>query len=237
MSGLPSHVIAPVYSGAPFDPMKDFAHIALLGGSPVVLAIHPNFEAKTLQQYVELSRSRPEGIAFGSPGTGSFVHLAGERFRQLSAGKLLHVPYKGLPPVAVDLIAGHIPSAFMTLAGGGTGALHRAGKVRMLAVATPSRAAGYPEVPTFAEAGYKDLVASTWFAVSGPAGLPRAIVVRLNAEVRAALAQPEIHNRLLADGIGIEPRDLDAEAFTEFFRAEIERWAPLARAAKISASK
>lgn len=237
LSGLPSHVVAPAYSGAPYDPMKDFSHIALLGGSAVVLAVHPEFEPKTVQQYVELSRSRPEGVVFGSPGTGSFVHLAGERFRQLSGGKLLHVPYKGLPPVAVDLIAGHIPSAFMTLAGGGTGSLHRAGKLRLLAIATPGRVAGFLEVPTFAEAGYKDLVASTWFGLSGPAGMPRGIVARLNAEVRAALAQPEIYNRLLADGIGIEPRDLDPEAFTRFFHAEIERWAPLARAAKMSASK
>jgi tripartite-type tricarboxylate transporter receptor subunit TctC len=237
MSGLPSHVVAPAYSGAPFDSMKDFSHIALLGGSPVVLAVHPEFGAKTLQQYIDLSRSKPDGIAFGSPGTGSFVHLAGERFRQLTGAKLLHVPYKGLPPVAVDLIAGHIPSAFMTLAGGGTGALHRAGKVRLLAIATPGRVSGFSEVPTFAEGGYKDLVASTWFALSGPAGLPRAIVARLNAEVRAALAQPEIYNRLLADGIGIEPRDLDPDGFTRFFQAEIERWAPLAREAKTGASK
>ena len=235
MSGLPSHVIAPIYSGAPYDPMKDFTHIALLGGSPVVLAVHPGFEAKTLQQYVALSHSRSEGIAFGSAGTGSFVHLNGERFRQLSGGKLLHVPYKGVPPAAVDLVAGHIPSAFLSLAGVGT--FYHAGKLRLLAISTAGRVASVPEVPTFAEAGYKDIVAATWFALSGPAGLPRAIVVRLNAEVRAALAQPEIYKRLLADGIGIEPRDLDADAFTEFFRAEIERWAPLARAAKMSASK
>lgn len=233
MSGLPSHVIPPFYSGAPFDPIKDFTHIALLGGSPVVVAVHPAFEAKTLQQYIELSRSRPEGIVFASAGAGSFVHLTGERFRQLSGGKLLHVPYKGLPPVAADLAAGHIPSAFMTLASAGS--LYRAGKFRLLAISTAARLASLPEVPTFAEAGYRDLVSSTWFSLSGPAGLPRVIVVRLNAEVRAALKHPDIYNRLLAEGIGIEPRDLDADRFTEFFRAEIERWAPLARAAKSDA--
>ena len=233
VSGMGSHVIAPVILKAPFDPMKDFTHIALFGGPPLVLAVHPGFEAKTLQQYVELSRARSEGIVYGSPGPGTHGHLIGEVFRKLSGGKLVHVPYKGSGPSAADLVAGHIPSAIMTL--GSAAAFVRAGKLRLLALTATRRVADFPEVPTFAEAGYKDIVAITWFALSGPAGLPRAMVVRLNAEVRSALAEPEIRNRLLADGI--EPGDLDADAFTQFFRAEIERWAPLARAAKTTAAK
>jgi tripartite-type tricarboxylate transporter receptor subunit TctC len=230
LSGLPSHVIAPAYSGAPFDPMRDFTHIALLGGSPLVLAVHPGLAAKTLRDFVDLSRSRKEGIAWASAGTGSFAHLMGERFTQVSNGNLLHVPYKGTPPAAIDLVAGHVPSAYMTLANARP--LYRAGKIRLLAVTTSGRVADYPEVPTFSEAGYGDIVGTTWFAISGPPRLPEAIVVRLNREIRAALAAPVIAKQLANDEIGIEPRDLTPEAFTDYFQREIERWAPLARAAK-----
>ena len=111
----------------------------------------------------------------------------------------------------------------------------RSGRLRLLALTATKRVADFPDVPTFAEAGYKDIVAITWFAISGPAGLPRSMVVRLNAEVRAALAEPDIRKRLLADGI--EPGDLDAAAFTAFFRAEIDRWAPRARAAAKTPAK
>ncbi len=233
VSGMGSHVIAPIILKAPFDPMKDFTHIALFGGPPLVLAVNPGFEAKTLQQYVELSRSAPEGIVYGSPGPGTHANLIGEMFRKLSGGRLVHVPYKGSGPSAADLVAGHIPSAIMTL--GSAAGFVRSGRLRLLAVTATRRVADFPDVPTFAESGYKDIVAITWFSLSGPAGLPRSMVVRLNAEVRAALAEPDIRKRLLADGI--EPGDLDADAFTAFFRAEIDRWAPLARAAAADRAK
>ena len=233
VSGMGSHVVAPVLMNAPFDPMKSFTHIALFGGPPLALAVHPAFEAKTLQQFVELSRATPEGIAYGSPGSGTHAHLIGEMFRKLTGGKLVHVPYKGGGPAAADLVAGHIPSAIITL--GPAAPFVRAGKLRLLALTSARRVADFPDVPTFAESGYKDMVAITWFSLSGPAGLPREIVLRLNAAVRAALAEPEVREQLLADGI--EPGNLDADAFTEFFRAEIERWAPLARAVRVSTPK
>lgn len=233
-SAMASHVVAPAFVGTPYDPMKDFTHIALLGGPPLVLAVYPGFEAKTLHQYVEISRTRSKGIAFGSPGVGSMGHLLGERFRLLTGGKLVHVPYKGGGPVTNDLIAGHIASAFVTL--GAAAPLYRSGKVRLLAVSSAARLPDFSDVPTFAEAGYKDLVVTAWFFLSGPASLPRQIVERLNAEVRAALAQPEVRKRLIVEGTE-PPADLDADAFTAFFHAEIERWGPVARGAKSSGAK
>ncbi len=235
ISGLPTHVIEPVYSGTPYDPMRDFTHIGLLGGTPVVLAVHPDLGPKTVQEFIALARSRPDGISYASAGSGTSVHLFGERFRQLTGSKLVHVPYKGLIPAALDLIAGHIPAAFTTV--GQAREFYLQGKIRILAVATPTRMALHPELPTFVEAGYKDLVSSAWFAISGPAGMPKPIVTRLNAQIRAALAQPEIFNKLQADGIGIEPRDLDADGFTDYFRAEIERWTPVVRSVKSSEVK
>ena len=228
VSGMGSHVVAPVLNQAPFDPMKDFTHVALFGGPPLVLAVHPDFQARTLQQYLELTRTLPDGIVFGSPGPGTHGHLLGEMVKSLSGGKMLHAPYKGGGPAAGDLVAGHIPSAIVTL--GSSASFVRGGKLRLLAIASPRRVPDFPTVPTFVEAGYKDIVATTWFSLSGPAGLPRPIAAKLNAEVRAAVAIPEVRERLMADGI--EPGDLDVDAFTEFFRAEIARWAPLARAVK-----
>lgn len=228
VSGIATNVVVPVMLSVPFDSMKDFSHIALLGGPPQVLTVHPAFEAKTLRQYVELSRARPEAIAYGSPGTGTHGHLIGELFESLTGARMLHVPYSGGGPAAADLVAGHIPSAFLSL--GAVSQYLRVGKLLALAVTAAKRVPDFPDMPTFAELGYEELNAITWFGLSGPAGLPRAIVVKLNAEVRAVLAQPDVRGKLLAEGI--EPGDLDADGFTEFVRAEIARWSPLARTAK-----
>lgn len=228
ISGMGSHVVAPVLSGAPFDPLKDFTHVALLGGPPLVLAVHPEFPAKSLAQFLELTRSRSEGVVFGSPGPGTHGHLVGEMLRATAGGRMLHAPYKGGGQAVGDLVAGHIPSAVVTL--GPSAQFVRAGKLRLLAVTSAKRLADFPAVPTFIELGYKDLVATTWFGVSGPAGLPAAIVAKLNNEVRLVLSLVEIRERLLPDGI--EPGDLDVETFNAFFRTEIDRWSPLARALK-----
>lgn len=228
VSGIGSHVIAPEMLQVSFDAMEDFTHIALLGGPPQILAVNPALGAKTLQQYVALSRSMPEGIAFGSPGPGTHGHLSGELFKSLSGARMLHVPYGGGGPALVDLLAGHIPSAVVTL---GLASQHlREGKLRALAVSSAKRLPDFPDVPTFTELGYKDLNAVTWSGLSGPAKLPRAIVVKLNTAVRAVLAQPDIRSKLLAEGM--EPADLDADGFSKFLRAERARWTPVARLAK-----
>lgn len=227
-SGVGSNVVAPAMLSVQFDSIRDFTHIAFLGGPPQVLAVNAGFEPRTLQQYLDRSRGKAADIAFGSPGTGTHSHLIGELFKSLTGARLLHIPYNGGGPAVADLVAGHIPSAFTSL--GAISQHLRAGKARALAISSSKRAESFPSVPTFAELGYKELTATTWFGLSGPAGLPRPIVTRLNAQVRNALAQPDIRAILLADGI--EADDLDAEDFTQFFRAEIARWSPLARAAK-----
>ena len=224
-SGLGSSVVGPLFVRVAFDAMKDFTHIALFGGPPPVLAVNAAFEAKTLQQYIDISRSRPQGIAFGSSGFGTHVHLMADLFKSLTGANLLHVPYNGGGPAVADLVAGHVPSAFVTL--GSVSQQVRNGNVRLLAVASPKRVRDFPGVPTFAELGYPDMTSVTWFGLSGPAGLPRDIVVKLNAEVRAAMANPEVLDKLAADAI--EPNNLDPDGFTQFFRAEIARWTPIAR--------
>jgi tripartite-type tricarboxylate transporter receptor subunit TctC len=228
VSGIASHVIAPAMNPAPFDPLKSFTHIALFGGPPVVLVVNPALEARNVDELVGLSKARPGGLSYGSPGPGTQGHLTAELLKAQSGANLIHVPYKGAALAMSDLLGGHIPAVSSTLTT--AAAQIKAGKARALALSSARRLPGFPDVPTFAESGYPELRATVWFSLSGPAGLPPPVVARLNAEVREILRLPEIRARLQGDGI--EPNDLDAAAFTAFVRAEIERWSPLARAVK-----
>ena len=228
VSGIATHAIGPAMSKVAFDPVTSFSHIALFGGPPIIAVVHPGVEAKTLAQFVALSKSTAQGISYGSPGPGTNGHLVAELFRARSGSNLVHVPYKGAALAMIDLAGGHIPACFNTLS---TAAPHlRSARARALAHSATRRVAAFPDVPTFVENGYKDLVATTWFSLSGPAGMAPAIVKRLNAAVREALAAPELRERL--DAEGIEPNDLDASGFTRFVRTEVERWAPVAKVAR-----
>jgi len=228
VSGIASHAIAPAMSKVSFDPVKSFTHIALFGGPPIIVVVHPGIEARTLAQFVTLSKASPQGISYGSPGLGTNGHLVAELFRMKSGSNLVHIPYKGAALAMADLAGAHIPSSFNTLS---TAAVHvRSGRARALAHSAARRVSAFPDVPTFVESGYKDLVAITWFSLSGPAGIPQAVVKQLNAAVREALSSPELRERLAAEGT--EPNDLDAAGFTRFVSAEVARWAPIARAAK-----
>jgi tripartite-type tricarboxylate transporter receptor subunit TctC len=228
VSAIASHVIAPTLATAkfPFDPVKDFSHIALFGGPPSVFAVHPSLPAKTLKEFVVFAKAKPGAMSYGSPGNGTLGHLIAEMFKQMAGINIAHVPYKGASGAVTDLIAGHIEVVSTTLAT--AGAQMRGGRVRGLAVSSSARIPDYADVPTFREAGYRDLVAVIWFSLSGPAGMPKEIVVKLNAEVRRILQLPDVRERLRPEGI--EPGTLDAPAFTEFVAAEITRWAPLVRA-------
>lgn len=232
VSGVASHAIAPALSAKfPFDPVKDFSHIALFGGPPSVLAVHPAVPVKTLKEFVALAKAAPGAMSYGSPGNGTQGHLIAEMFKQLAGISIVHVPYKGASGAMVDLIAGHIEIVSNTLTTAGTQI--RAGRARALAISSAARLPDYAGVPTFREAGYPELVATIWFALSGPAGMPPEIVNKLNAEVRRALLLPDVRERLRPDGI--EPGTLDPKAFTEFVAAEIKRWGPVVRASGASA--
>jgi tripartite-type tricarboxylate transporter receptor subunit TctC len=227
VSGIASHTIAPALaSRPPYDPLRDFTHIALFGGPPAVLGVHPSLPAKDLKAFVALAKARPGDMNYGSPGNGTLGHLAAELLKQKAGIKIVHVPYKGAALAVVDIVAGHIEiiSTTLTTASGQI----RAGKVRALAISSTKRLPDYAGVPTFREAGYPDLVATVWFSLSGPAGMPADVVNRLNAEVRRILQLSDVRDRLRRDGI--EPNQLDAKAFTEFMAAEVKRWGAVVRA-------
>lgn len=231
VSGVASHVIAPALSAKPpFDPARDFTHIALFGGPPAVFGVHPSLPAKDLKTFVTLAWKQPHTLIYGSPGNGTQGHLMGEVFRQNARIEIVHVPYRGASGAVVDIVAGHIHAISTTLTT--ASAQIRAGRIRALAISATSRLPNYSDIPTFREQGYRDVVGTVWFSLSGPPGLPADIVSKLNGEVRRILQLPDVRERLRGDGI--EPNQLDPKAFGDFLAAELKRWTPIVRASGAS---
>ena len=227
VSGIASHVIAPLLpQGTPYDPVRDFTHIAMFGGPPAVLAVYPAMEAKDLREFVALAKAKRGALSYGSPGNGTQGQLVMELFKQRAGIQVVHVPYKGASGAVTDLMAGHIQVVSTTLTTAATQI--RAGRARGLAISAPSRLADFPDLPTYAEQGYPDLVATVWFSLSGPASMPGEIVSLLNAEVNRALELPEVRERLKLEGI--VPSPMGAREFTAFVADELKRWAPVVRA-------
>jgi tripartite-type tricarboxylate transporter receptor subunit TctC len=227
VSGIASHVIAPhLPQGTSYDPQKDFTHIALFGGPPAVLAVNPKVQASNLKEFIALAKAKPGALSYGSPGNGTQGHLVAELFKRVAGIDMQHVPYKGASAAVTDLMAGHIPAVSTTLSTA-AGQI-RAGRARGLAISAAQRLPEYPDLPTFAESGYPDLVATVWFSLSGPAGLPQPIVDRLNAEVRRALETSEVKEKLRHEGIA--PNRFDAKEVAAYFADELRRWAPIVRA-------
>ena len=227
VSGIASHVIAPALNpNTAFDPMKDFTHIVLLGGPPDALVTNKDTKVKTLKEFIDLANSTPGGISYGTPGIGTHGHLVAELFQKEAGFKMTNVPYRGAAAAVTDIIAGQIPAGCFTLTT--SSEQIRAGNLNAIAVTTKKRLADYPDVPTFVELGYPDLVAVTWFALSGPANLPADIVNKINQTVIKGFAAPDVRKRLDRDAIDPEP--LSPAEFTEFVKQETARWAPLARA-------
>ena len=227
VSGIASHAIAPALPrSVPYDPVRDFTHIALFGGPPAVLVVNPALPAQSLKEFVDLLKKNPGKYSYGSPGNGTQGQLVAELFKQLAGVEMLHVPYKGASGAVADVMAGHLPAASTTLSTA-AGQIH-GGRVRALAISAASRLPDYSGVPTFAELGYAELVATVWFSLSGPANLPADIVARLNAEVRRGLQAPDVRERLRHEGI--VPGQLDAKEFTAFVADELKRWTPVVRA-------
>ena len=227
VSGIASHVIAPMLPrGTPYDPVRDFTHIAIFGGPPAVLAVHPSVEARDLGEFIVLAKAKPGAMSYGSPGNGTQGQLVAELFKRRAGIELQHVPYKGASAAVTDLIAGHIPAVSTTLT---TAASQiRAGRARALAISAAARLPDFPDIPTYAELGYPDLVATVWFSLSGPAGLPADIVERLNAEVNRALELSDVRERLKPEGI--VPSRMGAQEFGAFVAEELRRWGPVVRA-------
>jgi tripartite-type tricarboxylate transporter receptor subunit TctC len=226
ISSLGSFVINPVFTPVPFDPFKDFTHIAYLGGQPVVLMANKDLPYKSLDELISYAKAHPGAVSYATISIGSQTQLLNELFQRKAGITMNHVPYRGAGQIATDVLGGHLATGLVSLAVGGEQI--KAGTARGFAISTEERLPAYPDLPTYKEQGYPDLVASTWFALSGPANLPREIVGRLNTEAVKALQAPDVQTRFQREAI--DTKTLDADAFTAFYKAEAERWTPLARA-------
>jgi tripartite-type tricarboxylate transporter receptor subunit TctC len=226
LSGLPYHVIGPAMNpNAGFDPIRDFTHIAFFGGSPMVLVAHPSLGVQRFAQLSALSAEGTSGIDYVSAGFGSVGNMVAEYLASRAKLNLRHVPYKGGSAAVVDLVAGHIKVGSLTWS---TALPHvRAGILRPLAISTAQRLPDFPDLPTFAELGFDDIVVTAWFSLSGPAGIPGGIVDRLNRLVNGAMTSAEVRQTLERDASLTKP--MTPAEFTAFVRSEVDKWTPVVR--------
>jgi tripartite-type tricarboxylate transporter receptor subunit TctC len=224
VSGLPYQVLGPVVNAnANFDPVHDFTHIAYFGGSPIVLAVHPSLGVKTYAEFAALAAKSKTELDYVSPGFGTVGNVVAEYLASRAKINFRHVPYKGGGNAIIDLVAGHVKIGSMTWS---TTLEHiRAGKLIPLAITTAERLPEFPNVPTFAELGYRDIVLTAWFSLSGPAKLPPAIVERLNHAVNEAIAKPEVRAAMERDASLTRP--MTPPEFTAFLKSEVEKWTPV----------
>jgi tripartite-type tricarboxylate transporter receptor subunit TctC len=213
----------------PYDTLKDFAPVTQTAFQAYVLAIHASVPAKDVKEFIALAKAKPGTLNFGSPGTGSGSHLAGELFRAMSGTDLVHVPYRGSGPALADLVGGQIQFILGTILS--TLPQVRAGRLRALGVSSVKRSAVIPDVPTIAEAGVPGYSAASWNGVLVPAGVPQPILRKLNADIIKVLQSAEVRERLAGDGA--ESVGSSAQEFGAFIRSEIEKWAKVVKTANL----
>ena len=212
------------------DLVKDFAPVALCATSPLILVTHPSLSVRSLQDLIELIRSRPGTVNYASGGVGTTPHLSAELMAHMAKLKLVHVPYKGEAPGVADVLAGHVPFMFSNVTASNPHV--QSGKLRALAVTGRERTSAVPGVPTLHESGLPGFEVVGFFGVMAPAGTPRAIVTRLNGQIAKVLARPETRERFAAQAL--EPGRMSAEQYGDYIKSEAEKWGRLIRDAGIT---
>lgn len=213
----------------PYDPLRDFAPISLVGTVPLVLVVHPSLPARSVKELVALTRARPGEINFGSAGNGSTTHLAVELFVLISGARMTHVPYKGSPQAVTDLVAGNVQLGIPTM----PAALSfiKAGRARALAVSSGKRTPVLPDVPTMQEAGIKGYETDLWTGILAPAGVPQAVLARLHTEIVHVAALAEVVEALGRQGA--TPHTNTPQEFSAYMKAEFSNWARVVKAAQV----
>lgn len=224
-----AQAIAPHIMKLGYDPLKDLAPVALLIVVPNVIVVNAAVPAKDVKELVTAMKAKPDAYSFGSSGTGSTQHLAGEAFNLATGTRATHVPYKGSAQALADLVGGQIQLNFDTTSSAMS--YIRGGKVRALAVMTPKRSPELPDVPTLAESGYPGVEMSTWYGMYTTAGTPKEVIAKLHAELARIVRLPDVQQRLAA--LGGEIGNVSTEQFATFARADFERSGKLIRDAGI----
>ena len=224
--------VAALQPKLPYDPIKSFAPVSLLGTSVMTLVVNNQFPAQNVREFVEQVKKQPGVLNYASPGTGGVQHLAMELFKQETGVQLVHVPYKGTAGALNDVVAGHVQASVVSLQSATVFA--QGGKMRMLAVMSPERAPTFPQVPTLREAGYPNMLVETWYGVMAPAGTSPAVVARMNAEINHLLTLPDVKEAMARQGVdqaGGKPEKLDAVV-----RSELQLWSRVVARGKIVAN-
>jgi tripartite-type tricarboxylate transporter receptor subunit TctC len=220
---------ASIYPKLPFDPVRDFSAIAIAANVPNMLVVHPALPARDVKEFIALAKKRPGEMSYGTSSVGSPSHMSAELFKVLAQVDYVHVPYKGNALTMIDLVAGHLHFSFPSIPVS-IGYI-KSGRLRALAVTTAQRATALPDVPTIQEAGLPTFEVSGWYGVIGPKSMPRALVERLNREINASLATPELAKLLSTQGA--DPVTRSAEAFGQAMAADRQKWADVVKRAGI----
>ena len=224
-----THGTNPATRKVPYDPIKDFTPIGMIGATPNVLIVNSQVPVKNMKEFIDYVRKNPGKLSYGTAGQGSLTHMTMELFKQETGLYILHIPYRGIAPAFNDLLGGQTQTMFPGLAA----ALQyiQTGRVRALAVTGPKRSSALKDVPTMEELGFKGFDAMQWYGTVGPAGIPADIVKRLNETQIATLKLPEMREKLMIEAV--EPMPMTPEQFGQFIKNETKRWTALAKARNI----
>ncbi|WP_230970808.1 tripartite tricarboxylate transporter substrate binding protein [Nitrogeniibacter aestuarii] len=226
-----AHAVNPsLMAKLPYDTDKDFAPVILIARSPNILVVRPDSPYKSVKDILAAAAAKPGELTFASQGSGTSAHLAGELFKHLGKVDLIHVPYKGAGPALTDLLGGQVDMMFATAAA--VGGFLESGKLRALAVTTAERSPAHPELPTVAEAGLSGFVADSWYGMYAPAGTPPEVIAKLNAAANKAAQSEAFRSRVQPEGLMISVGT--PEAYDQYVRGEIDRWAKVIKAAHIT---
>ena len=231
LSDMPHTINPSIHAKVPYDPVKDFSPITVIGVSPMFLFANPSLQAQNVKDLIALAKSQPGKIAIASGGTGATTHLAAELFQSHAGIRLTHVPYKGAGPAITDVVGGQIPVTFTSMATAAPFA--KAGRLRILGVTSGKRLTAFPDVPTFQESGVPGLVFEHWWGVMAPAGTPRPIVDKLHSQIQKALSASDVRERFSA--LAVEPRTNTPEQFRALLESDLKRWAKVVKDAGIKA--
>jgi tripartite-type tricarboxylate transporter receptor subunit TctC len=227
IAGMPSHVIGPARtSSPPYNPVKDFTYVAYVGGAPLVLVANPALDVKSLSQFIARVKQRNEGLNYASTGIGSLTNMAADYLASKAGLTLRQIPYKGGSQVIAAVLSGQVKAGFSSLAP--SAGFINAGALVPIAVTSSKRIADFPNLPTFNELGYHELVVTAWWAFAGPAGLPQSIVHKLHDAVNQAIQTPSVRQRLEHEYMQIEA--LSQKQTNQLIQGEIKKWGPIARA-------
>jgi len=224
-----THGTNPATRKVPYDPIKDFTPIGMIGATPNVLIVNSQVPVKNMKEFIDYVRKNPGKLSYGTAGQGSLTHMTMELFKQETGLYILHIPYRGIAPAFNDLLGGQTQTMFPGLAA----ALQyiQTGRVRALAVTGLKRSSVLKDVPTMEELGFKGFDAMQWYGTVGPAGIPADIVKRLNETQVATLKLPEMREKLAIEAV--EPMPMSPEQFSQFIKNEVKRWTALAKARNI----